>query len=254
MNDTSAKPGDSAILPEHVAIIMDGNGRWAQARRRPRAMGHKAGQDAAEKIITTARERGVKVLTLFAFSSENWQRPADEVRQLFGLLAGALDRQVDRLAEGGIRLCFIGDRSRLSDSLNEAMRRAEARTAHLDEMRLNVALSYGGRWDIAQAARQLAEDIAAGHLAPSDVTENALSKRLALADVPDPDLFVRTGGESRISNFLLWNLAYTELYFSDCLWPDFDAAQFDAALAWYAGRQRRFGRVPDVDVETSAGA
>lgn len=243
-----------AAIPRHLAIIMDGNGRWAQQRRRPRAMGHKAGQDAAEKIITTARERGVEVLTLFAFSSENWQRPADEVKQLFSLLAGALERQIDRLAEGEIRLKFIGDRSALSPALLQSMERAEARTADYRGMLLNVAISYGGRWDVTQAAQKLAADVAAGKLDVNDVTEASLASRLALAGLPDPDLFIRTGGESRISNFLLWNLAYTELYFTECLWPDFDAAELDAALAWFAGRQRRFGRVIATDAESPAGA
>lgn len=233
---------------------MDGNGRWAQQQRRPRAMGHKAGQDAAEKIITTARERGVQVLTLFAFSSENWQRPADEVKQLFSLLAGALERQVDRLAEGEIRLNFIGDRHALSPALLKSMERAEARTAHYSGMLLNVAVSYGGRWDITQAAQQIAVDVAAGRLDANAVTEEVLASRLALAGLPDPDLFIRTGGESRVSNFLLWNLAYTELFFTDCLWPDFDAAELDAALAWFAGRQRRFGRVAAKDTESQTGA
>lgn len=242
-----------ATIPRHVAIIMDGNGRWAQKRRRPRAMGHKAGQDAAEKTITTARERGVEVLTLFAFSSENWQRPADEVTQLFSLLTGALERQVDRLVEGGIRLRFIGDRRDLSPALVESMERAEARTGDMNAMLLNVAVSYGGRWDIAQATRSIAEDVAAGRVEPGAVNENLVASRLALASLPDPDLFIRTGGESRISNFLLWNLAYTELYFTECLWPDFSAAELDAALEWYSKRQRRFGRVPD-DVERKADA
>ncbi len=243
-----------SLLPRHVAIIMDGNGRWAERRRRPRAIGHKAGQDAAEKIITTARERGVEVLTLFAFSSENWHRPADEVKQLFSLLAGALERQIDRLIEGEIRLRFIGDTSGLSASLLESMRRAEARTADFRGMLLNVAVSYGGRWDIAQAARRIAEDVERGAMAPDAVDEDALTARLALAGLPDPDLFIRTGGESRVSNFLLWNLAYTELCFSDCLWPDFDAAEFDAALEWFAGRQRRFGRVPGTETGSGRGA
>lgn len=243
-----------ATIPRHLAIIMDGNGRWAQQRRRPRAMGHKAGQEAAEKIITTARERGVEILTLFAFSSENWQRPPDEVKQLFGLLAGALERQVDRLAEAEIQLKFIGDRSTLSPALLQSMERAEARTADYRGMLLNVAISYGGRWDITQAAQRIAADVAAGKLDVNAVHEETVASRLALAGLPDPDLFIRTGGESRISNFLLWNLAYTELCFTECLWPDFDAAELDAALAWFAGRQRRFGRVVSSDSETQAGA
>ncbi|HEX7048392.1 MAG TPA: polyprenyl diphosphate synthase [Gammaproteobacteria bacterium] len=243
-----------SLLPRHVAIIMDGNGRWAERRRRPRAIGHKAGQDAAEKIITTARERGVEVLTLFAFSSENWQRPVDEVRQLFSLLAVALERQIDRLIEGEIRLRFIGDTSGLSASLQESMRKAEARTADFRGMQLNVAVSYGGRWDMVQAVQRIAQDVASGDLDPRDIDEAALAARLVLGDIPDPDLFIRTGGESRISNFLLWNLAYTELCFSDCLWPDFDAVQFDAALEWFAGRQRRFGCIPGTDTGSGTGA
>lgn len=236
--------GASSLLPVHVAIIMDGNGRWAQQRRRPRAMGHRAGQDAAEKVITTARERGIRHLTLFAFSSENWQRPVDEVQQLFGLLAGALERQLDRLVEAGIRLRFIGDRSHLAPSLLRSMQAAEERTAIYEGMNLNVALAYGGQWDVTQAAKQIAADAVEGRLAAEDVSESLLRSRLALADEPDVDLFIRTGGEFRVSNFLLWHLAYAELYFTDCLWPDFDAAQLDAALQWFAGRQRRFGRVP----------
>lgn len=243
-----------AAIPRHLAIIMDGNGRWAQQRRRPRAMGHKAGQDAAEKIITTARERGVEILTLFAFSSENWQRPADEVNQLFGLLAGALERQIDRLAEGEIRLKFIGDRSTLSPALLQSMERAEARTADFSGMLLNVAVSYGGRWDITQAAQKIAADVAAGRLDANGVTEEVLASHLALAGLPDPDLFIRTGGELRVSNFLLWNLAYSEMFFTECLWPDFDAAELDKAIAWFAGRQRRFGRVVDAGTESQTGA
>lgn len=239
--------------PRHVAIIMDGNGRWAQRRRRPRAMGHRAGQDAAEKIIRAARERGVEYLTLFAFSSENWQRPDDEVQQLFGLLAGALERQVERLAEGEIRLRFVGDVDRLAPSLLKAMRDAEKRTEHFQGMQLNVAVSYGGRWDIVQAVRRIARRIEEDDLAVDSIDEKLLAGHLELDGVPDPDLFIRTGGESRISNFLLWNLAYTELYFTECLWPDFNDAELDAALEWYAGRQRRFGRVPPVN-EGGAGA
>lgn len=235
---------DSAALPRHVAVIMDGNGRWAQQRRRPRAFGHKAGQEAAEALIRTARERGVRHLTLFAFSSENWQRPPEEVQQLFRLLALALERQVGQLLENDIRLRFIGDLSRLSPALRKTMADAEAQTAHCEGMYLNIAVSYGGRWDIAEAARRLALEVERGELPAHAITPETFRRYLALGDTPDPDLFIRTGGESRVSNFLLWNLAYSELYFSDCLWPDFDAQQFDAALAWYVKRQRRFGTVP----------
>src|SRR5690606_5857626 len=245
---------DSVSLPRHVAVIMDGNGRWAQQRRRPRAFGHKAGQEAAEALIRTARERGVRHLTLFAFPSENWQRPPQAVQQLFRLLALALERQVGQLLENGIRLRFVGDLDRLSGALRKAMADAEARTAHCDGMHLNVAVSYGGRWDIVEAARRLALEVERGELPAQAITPEAFRRHLALGDTPDPDLFIRTGGESRVSNFLLWNLAYTELYFTDCLWPDFSAQQFDAALDWYGKRQRRFGTVPATIDGSSASA
>jgi len=235
----------SVNLPRHVAIIMDGNGRWAAARKLPRHAGHKAGISALRACVQTCTARGIGALTVFAFSSENWARPAEEVSLLMGLFVDALDSQVDELHSNGVRLRFIGDRQRLSVRLQSYLAAAEARTGANEKLSLNIAMSYGGRWDITGAVRELAAKCAAGGLRPADITEEQVARSLALADLPDPDLFVRTGGEHRISNFLLWNLAYTELYFTDCLWPDFDAGQLDAALAFFAARERRFGRTSE---------
>ncbi|MDX1444312.1 MAG: polyprenyl diphosphate synthase [Gammaproteobacteria bacterium] len=241
-------------IPQHVAIIMDGNGRWAKQRRRPRVFGHRAGQESAEAVIRAAREAGVKVLTLFAFSSENWKRPEDEVSNLMGLLAAALEKQVARLAEAEIRLRFVGNLDAFSSKLVKAMHRAEKETGHLDGMLLNVAVGYGGRWDIIQAAERFSADVAAGKASSSSLDETGFSRYLSLGDCPDVDLLVRTGGERRISNFLLWQLAYAELYFTDTLWPDFDGDELQRALAWFAERERRFGGVTDVDTEEAGNA
>ena len=235
----------SVNLPRHVAIIMDGNGRWAAARKLPRHAGHKAGISALRACVQTCTARGIGALTVFAFSSENWARPAEEVSLLMGLFVDALDQEVEELHRNGVRLRFIGERQRLSVRLQSYLVAAEARTAANQKLSLNIAMSYGGRWDITGAVRELAARCAAGGLRPVDITEEQVAQALALADLPDPDLFVRTGGERRISNFLLWNLAYTELYFTDCLWPDFDAGELDTALAFFAARERRFGRTPD---------
>lgn len=220
---------------------MDGNGRWAQKRRRPRLIGHRAGARAVNLCIDFCLDRGVEVLTLFAFSSENWDRPQDEVGGLMKLFTGALEREVDELDRRGVRVRFIGDRSRFNDSIRSRMAQAESRTVGNRTLDLVIAVSYGGRWDIANAARSLAEDVAAGRLDPSAIDEAMLGSRMVLADLPAPDLFIRTGGELRISNFLLWQLAYTELWFTDLLWPDVDAATLQAALDDYARRERRFG-------------
>ncbi len=220
---------------------MDGNGRWAQKRRRPRLIGHRAGARAVNLCIDFCLERGVEVLTLFAFSSENWDRPQDEVGGLMKLFTGALEREVDELDRRGVRVRFIGDRSRFNESIRSRMAQAESRTSANRTLDLVIAVSYGGRWDIANAARSLAEDVAAGRLDASAIDEKLLGERVALADLPAPDLFIRTGGELRISNFLLWQLAYTELWFTDLLWPDVDAATLQAALDDYARRERRFG-------------
>lgn len=235
----------SVNLPRHVAIIMDGNGRWAAARKLPRHAGHKAGISALRACVQTCTARGIGALTVFAFSSENWSRPAEEVSLLMGLFVEALDQQVDELHGNGVRLRFIGDRQRLGVRLQAYLAAAEARTAGNEKLSLNIAMGYGGRWDITRVVRQLAAKCAAGGLRPADITEAQVAQALALAELPDPDLFVRTGGEHRISNFLLWNLAYTELYFTDCLWPDFAAGELEAALAFFGARERRFGRTPE---------
>jgi undecaprenyl diphosphate synthase len=211
-------------LPHHVAIVMDGNGRWAEKRWLPRVAGHKQGVDALRRIVEASVQRGIRVLTVFAFSSENWSRPVDEVASLMDLLALALSREVPRLSETGVRLHFPGDRSRLSPRLAQGLASAEQATQGNDRLVLNVCFNYGGRWDMAQAAQRLADRGEA-------ITEESLSAAMALSHVPDPDLIIRTGGEQRISNFLLWQAAYAELVFSECLWPEFDAEQLDLALA-----------------------
>ena len=232
----------AGTVPRHVAVIMDGNGRWAEQRSLPRAAGHRAGARAVRATIEQTVRHGVPSLTLFAFSSENWQRPADEVGVLMQLFLESLDREVADLDANGVRLRFIGDRSRLGPALNERMTAAEARTAGRERLDLVVAVAYGGHWDIAQAAQRLAAETLAGKLELAAIDESAVAMRLSTAGRPPPDLFIRTGGERRISNFLLWDLAYTELWFTDTLWPDFDGAAYGAALADFAGRQRRFGR------------
>ena len=229
--------------PRHVAVIMDGNGRWAARRALPRHMGHRAGVKAVRAAVEGCARRGVEALTLFAFSSENWGRPQEEISRLMELFVEAMEREVDELDRNGIRLRFLGDLSRLKPHLRDGIRSAETRTAGNRRMTVFVAVSFGGRWDIVETARRMAEEAAAGRLDPASIDESTFAAALALGDAPDPDLFIRTGGEMRVSNFLLWQTAYAELYFSDCLWPDFGAAEVDAALAAYARRDRRFGGV-----------
>jgi undecaprenyl diphosphate synthase len=231
-----------ADLPQHVAIIMDGNGRWARSRGMPRVAGHRSSIKVVRKTVTDCAKRGVRYLTLFAFSSENWRRPADEVGMLMGLFLDALVREVADLHKNKVRLRFIGDREQLGRELKERMQDAESLTAANSGLELFVAVAYGGRWDIAHACRSLAADVAAGKLAVAGISEQEIGARLQLAAIPDPDLLIRTGGEKRISNFLLWNLAYTELYFSDALWPEFSPAHLQAAFDFYAERERRFGK------------
>ncbi len=228
-------------LPRHVAVIMDGNGRWAQRRALPRHFGHRAGAKAVRATVEGCARRGIEALTIFAFSSENWQRPPEEVTRLMELFVESIDKEVDELHRNGIRVRFIGELSRLREGLEAKIRAAEARTAGNTRMTLYIAVSYGGRWDIVEAARRLAQRAAAGTLAPGAIDEDAFAAELQLAGAPEPDLFIRTGGEQRISNFLLWNLAYSELYFCDTLWPDFDDEALEAALRFYSTRQRRFG-------------
>jgi undecaprenyl diphosphate synthase len=231
--------------PRHVAVIMDGNGRWASRRKLPRHLGHRAGVKAVRATVEGCARRGVEALTLFAFSSENWLRPAEEVARLMELFVEAIEREVDELHGNGIRVRFIGDLDTLKQHLRESIAAAEARTAANTRMTLYIAIAYGGRWDIVRAVRRLATSVSAGEMAPDAIDEAALAGELALAGSPDPDLFIRTGGEHRISNFLLWNLAYTELYFCDCLWPDFDDAEIERAFRHFASRQRRFGLTGD---------
>lgn len=250
----SSLKADGSPVPAHVAIVMDGNGRWAHARRMPRTAGHKRGVHVTREIVEACVRRRVKVLTLFAFSSENWRRPKAEVATLMELFFSTLRREARQLAENGVRLRFIGDRDAFPLRLREQIRHAEAMTEAQTTMVLNIAANYGGRWDIAQAVRRLAEEVAAGRARPQEIGEQAIAARLTTAGMADPDLFIRTGGEHRISNFLLWQLAYTELYFTDTLWPDFNADALDLAFQDYARRQRRFGRTGEqVDQGRQAG-
>lgn len=223
------------IVPHHIAIVMDGNGRWATKRFLPRIAGHKQGVDSLSRCVKACLERGIGVLTVFAFSSENWSRPSDEVSGLMELLILALAREVPSLNANGVQLHFVGDRLRLSEKVQAGLARAEHNTAANQRLVFNVCFNYGGRWDITQAAQKLASQ---GEL----ITEQSLDRAMALAHVPDPDLLIRTGGELRISNFMLWQAAYSELHFSDKLWPDFDEAALDEAIAVFRTRQRRFGQ------------
>jgi len=231
--------------PRHVAVIMDGNGRWASRRKLPRHLGHRAGVKAVRATVEGCARRGVEALTLFAFSSENWRRPPEEVARLMELFVESIEREVDELHGNGIRVRFIGDLATLKPHLLEGIAAAETRTAANSRMTLYIAIAYGGRWDILRAVRRIATRVSAGEMATDAIDEAALAGELALAGSPDPDLFIRTGGEHRISNFLLWNLAYTELYFCDCLWPDFDDAELERAFRHFASRQRRFGLTGD---------
>jgi undecaprenyl diphosphate synthase len=248
---SKAKQEASALVPRHVAIIMDGNNRWAKKRLLPGVAGHKAGVDAVRAVIEVCAEAGVEVLTLFAFSSENWQRPVEEVGALMELFLSALRREARKLKENAISLRIIGDRSRFHPELQAAMREAEQQTAGESRFVLQVAANYGGQWDIAQAAQRLAREVQAGHLQPEDITPGLLQGCLATGDLPLPDLCIRTGGEHRISNFLLWQLAYSELYFSDLYWPDFKHEAMRKALADFSKRQRRFGKTSE-QVEAEA--
>lgn len=228
-------------VPRHLAIIMDGNNRWARGRMLGGVAGHKAGVKALRTAVETCARAGVEVVTLYAFSSENWQRPEDEVRSLLDLFSWALTKEVHKLVKNNLRLRVIGDRSGFSESIQASIERAEALTAGNDGMLIVVAANYGGHWDITQAARRLASEVARGRLRPDQITTELMNKHMALSDLPPPDLCIRTAGEQRLSNFLLWQLAYAELYFSPVLWPDFDADALHEALLDFSGRQRRFG-------------
>jgi undecaprenyl diphosphate synthase len=243
----------SGGLPAHVAVIMDGNGRWARRRHLPRIAGHRAGVEAVRSIVRSCQRKGIAALTLFAFSSENWRRPEREVTLLLELLMTAIRREVASLREANVRLRFIGDRRAFGDTLGGAMDEAEALTAACSGLALTVAVNYGGRWDVIEAARALARMVEEGRLSADGIDEQTFASLLSLQGLPEPDLFIRTGGEQRISNFLLWHLAYTELYFTDTLWPDFDEQAFEDALTSFSGRQRRFGRTGE-QVEQVQGA
>ncbi|MDH4006063.1 MAG: isoprenyl transferase [Gammaproteobacteria bacterium] len=228
-------------IPRHVAVIMDGNGRWAHKRSLPRHAGHRSGVKSVREVVENSARYGVEYLTLFAFSSENWRRPEEEVGMLMSLFLEALRREVADLHKNNVRLRFIGERECLDSKLNEKISNAEALTADNTGLRLQVAVAYGGRWDIVEAARSVASKVVSGEISPESIDEATFAAELQLGGAPDPDLLIRTGGEQRISNFLLWNLAYAELWFTDVLWPDFGQAEFEAALAYYSERQRRYG-------------
>lgn len=232
-------------IPAHVAVIMDGNGRWARQRAMPRTFGHRSGVKAVKRIVENARKSGVNYLTLFAFSSENWNRPREEVGTLMGLFIETLQQEVDELHRNNVRLTFIGALEMLQPKLRQMITASEEQTANNSGLRLQVAVAYGGRWDIASAFRKLASCVADGSISVDAIDDQVIAKELALAGLPDPDLLIRTGGEQRISNFLLWNLAYTELWFCETLWPDFSEQDFDAALTFYAKRERRYGHTGD---------
>ena len=227
-----------ATVPQHVAIVMDGNGRWAKKRFMPRLAGHREGLEALKRCVRACAQRGIKILTVFAFSSENWNRPADEVSGLMDLLLKAVTKEVPELHAQGIQLHFVGERSALSASMRHALSEAEHTTRNNQQLILNVCVNYGGRWDMVQAAAKLARQ-------GQEITEESLQQALALSHVPDPDLFIRTGGEQRISNFLLWQTAYSELYFCDTLWPEFDEQSLDMALLDFQRRERRFGQTSE---------
>lgn len=253
-HSASIAPDISSVTresPRHVAIIMDGNNRWAKRRGLPGTDGHKEGEKAVHRIVEHAARTGIEVLTVFAFSSENWRRPEKEVALLMNLFLQALAKRVDELHESGIRLRFIGDLFRFSPELQSGMAKAEARTRDNTRMTLVIAVNYGGQWDVFNAARQMAEAVVAGQLSLDALTPEHLGERVQMADLPPVDLLIRTGGEMRISNFVLWQAAYAEFYFSDVLWPDFDAAALDQALADYAGRQRRFGRTSEQIIDAA---
>lgn len=229
-------------VPHHIAVVMDGNGRWAKKRHLPRAAGHKSGVKATRALVENCARAGIGALTIFAFSSENWNRPKDEVSALMTLFVTTIAAEVRKLHEKNVCVRFIGDRQRFSEKLQASIHESEQLTWNNTGLRLNIAANYGGRWDITHAATSLARDVLSGELALDNLDEQQLADRLSLPDIPEPDLFIRTGGEQRISNFLVWQLAYTELYFTDTLWPDFAQAHLDEALQWYSGRQRRYGK------------
>lgn len=241
MHSLSSELIDFELLPKHIAVIMDGNGRWAKARGKPRLFGHHAGVEAVRKIVANANKLGIRALTLFAFSRENWARPEEEVHLLMALFATVLTREVRKLHKNGVKFKVMGDISRFSSSLQDKIRQAEQLTAHNTGIVLNVAANYGGQWDIFQAVQKVAFDVEAGKLKAADLSSEVISRNLLSADLPEVDLLIRTSGECRISNFMLWQIAYAEIYFTEQFWPDFDGQSLSEAIAWYIQRERRFG-------------
>ena len=244
MNETTI------INPKHIAIIMDGNGRWAKAKGLPRTLGHKKGMDCVRSTVEACSEKNIEALTLFAFSTENWRRPEEEVGYLMTLFLSMMKSEVKKLHKNNVQLCIIGNRSRFSALLQKAMLGAEQLTKNNTGLCLNIAVNYGGRMDITEAARTLCHRVAKGELNPKDVTDEILQAELFLSNLPEPDLLIRTGGEKRISNFLLWQLAYGEFYFTDCHWPDFDKQELDKAIISFSSRQRRFGKISEQIIQS----
>ena len=236
---------DQLTIPRHIAIVMDGNGRWARAKHRPRLLGHKKGVEAVRNIVKTCAELKVECLSLFAFSSENWKRPEEEISNLMSLFMMALEREAKALARNNVRLKIIGDLSQFSEKLQQKIKQVEELTAESDGLNLMVAANYGGRWDVTEATKSIAQKVIDNDLVIADITEETISENVSTYGIPDPDLFIRTGGEKRISNFLIWQMAYTELYFTDVLWPDFDTNELNLAIKDYSSRQRRFGKTSE---------
>ncbi len=252
-NIDKKKQHTDACRPRHIAIVMDGNGRWAKKRLLPRTAGHHAGVKATRKVVESCVAENIEALTLFAFSSENWRRPQQEVSSLMELFVSTLQSQVDDLHKQNIRIRFIGDCTAFSDKLQSKIAKAQHLTEHNSGLQLNIAVNYGGRWDVAQACREIALKLKQGDIAESDIDAELVNQHVCLASLPEPDLFIRTGGEQRISNFLIWQLSYTELYFTDVLWPEFDKDAFIHALDWFASRQRRFGQTGEQVEQTHLG-
>ena len=241
---------NTSAKPKHVVVVMDGNGRWAKKRLMPRTAGHHAGVKSTRKVVEAAVKEGIRALTIFAFSSENWKRPEQEVSSIMELFVSTLQSEVESLHKQKVRVRFIGECSAFSEKLQQKIQAATQLTQDNTGLQLNIAVNYGGRWDVAEACKNIAARVQAGDISVADINAEMVNEHICLSELPEPDLFIRTGGEQRISNFLIWQLAYTELYFTDTLWPDFGSQQFQEALNWFEGRQRRFGKTGE-QVETT---
>ena len=252
MGITSFKKNDQQepSRPKHIVVVMDGNGRWAKKRLMPRTAGHHAGVKSTRTLVEESVKQKIQALTIFAFSSENWKRPEQEVSSLMELFVSTLQSEVESLHKQNVKVRFIGECSAFSEKLQKKIQAAKQLTENNTGLQLNIAVNYGGRWDVAEACRKIAEQVKTGEISSSDIDAEMVNNHICLSELPEPDLFIRTGGEQRISNFLIWQLAYTELYFTDTLWPDFDEQQFQEALNWFEGRQRRFGKTGE-QVETT---